>query len=232
MPYCGNCGTANNPEYKFCQNCGFPLLQPAQPTYTVPPPPPPPPPPTQPTVNIPIQEPAQRGYSENVMGVMLLRKPKSMGRYDTYTGIVTTHRLIFAQMTSEMLNRATQAARDQAKAEGRGFWGQWEEQLKASYGYTNRYLHMDPNAALAETPGNFFVNNKDISEVKIKIKDLHKPGDKIHRREFELEIHSIHGKYEFRMDKHNEYVNLLKQVYREKLKMPFGYFTSGVTINL
>lgn len=229
MPYCGNCGTANNPEYKFCQNCGFPLSQQqSQLNYNVVPPPPP-----QLTVNTPIQEQAQGGYSENVIGVMLLRNPKSMGRYDTYTGIVTAHRLIFAQMTSEMLNRAIQAARDQAKAEGKGFWGQWEEQLKASYGYINRYLHMDPNVALAETPGNFFVNNTDITELKIKIKDLRRPGDKIHRREFELEVHSFRGKYEFRMDQNNEYVNLLKQVYGEKLKMPFGYFaTGGVTINL
>jgi hypothetical protein len=166
------------------------------------------------------------------MGVMLLRKPKSMGRYDTYTGIVTTHRIIFAQMTSDMINRAVQAARDQAKAEGRGFWGQWEEQLKASYGYTSRYLHMDPNAALAETPGNFFVNNTDITELKIKIKDLRGPGNKIHSRELELEVHSFRGKYEFRMDHRNEYVNLLKQVYGEKLKMPFGYSATGFTINL
>ncbi|MCX8151014.1 MAG: zinc ribbon domain-containing protein [Candidatus Bathyarchaeota archaeon] len=229
MPYCGNCGAANNHEYKFCQNCGFPLLQQqAQPSYYIPPPPP-----TQPTAEIPIQQPLQKSYSESVMGVMLLRNPKSMGRYDTYTGIVTTHRLIFAQMTSEMLNTAIQIAKDQAKAEGKGFWGQWGDQLKAAYSYTNRYLHMDPNAALSETPGNFFVNNMDIKEVEIKIKDLHKPGEKIHRHEFELEIHTPHGNYKFRMDNRKEYLSLLKQTYGEKMRMPFGYFpTEGFTINL
>jgi hypothetical protein len=190
-------------------------------------PPPPPPPSYQPVVNMPVQAPVQRSYGENVIGVMLLRKPKSMGRYDTYTGVVTTQRLIFAQMTSEMLTNAIQAARDQAKSEGRSFWGQWEEQLKASFGYTKRYLSMDPNATLAETPGNFFVNNADIREVKLNLKNLHRGNESVKLLEFELEVHNPQGKYEFRMDERDEYVNLLKQVYGERVKMPFGYFSSG-----
>ena len=190
-------------------------------------PPPPPPPSYQPVVNVPVQAPVQRSYGENVIGVMLLRKPKSMGRYDTYTGVVTTQRLIFAQMTSAMLTNAIQAARDQAKNEGRGFWGQWADQLRASFGYTQRYLSMDPNAALAETPGNFFVNNADIREVKLNVKNLYRGNEPVQLHEFELEVHNPQGKYEFRMDERDEYVNLLKQVYGERVKMPFGYFSSG-----
>ena len=205
----------------------MPQQQQVQPTHGMPPPPPPPPSTYQPAMNAPVQAPVQGGYGENVVGVMLLRKPKSMGRYDTFTGVVTTRRMIFAQMTSDMLKDAIQAARDQAKSEGRGFWGQWEEQLKASFGYTKRYLSMDPNAALAETPGNFFVSNADIREVKVKLKDLHRQGDTVQRHEYELEVHFSQGKYEFRMDKNDEHVNLLKQVYGERLKVPFGYFSSG-----
>lgn len=196
-----------------------------QPTYDVPPPPPPPT--YQPTASQPVQTPTYGGYGEQVVGVMLLRKPKSMGRYDTYTGIVTTHRMIFAQMTSQMLNTAIQEARDQAKAEGRGFWGQWEEQLRASFGYTKKYLSMDPNAAVAETPGNFFVNNADIREVKVNLKNLHRAGDTVQRHEFELEVHFSQGRYTFRMDKNDDCVKMLKQVYSERLRVPFGYFSSG-----
>ncbi|HKZ88279.1 MAG TPA: hypothetical protein VJ066_03855 [Candidatus Bathyarchaeia archaeon] len=39
-------------------------------------------------------------------------------------------------MTREMLKDAIQTARDHAKLEGKGFLGQWEEQLKASFGCT------------------------------------------------------------------------------------------------
>jgi hypothetical protein len=97
------------------------------------------------------------------VGVILLRKPKSLGRYDTYSGVLTNQRVIFAQMTSEMLTRAAQEARDQAKAEGKGFWGQWSDQLKGTFGYTKKYLTMPPQAILAETPGNFALNNNTIN---------------------------------------------------------------------
>jgi hypothetical protein len=86
---------------------------------------------------------------------------------------------------------------------------------------------MDPNAAVSETPGNFFVNNADIREVKVKLKDLHRQGDAVQRHEFELEVHFSQGKYAFRTDKNDEYVKLLKQVYGERLRMPFGSFSSG-----
>jgi hypothetical protein len=166
-----------------------------------------------------------RTFTENVLGVLLLRKPKSLGRYDTYTGVLTNQRIIFAQMTSEMLKNAIQPARDQAKAEGKGFWGQWEEQLKVSFNYTHKYLRMDPNMALAETPGNFAVNNDGIREIKLKLKDL-KKGQQVHLHEFEIEIVLNAGYHAFRMDRNDDYVRFLKQVFGEKVKMPFGYFGS------
>ncbi len=184
----------------------------------------PPPAPLQPSMNGP-QMPPQRNYIEKALGVILLRKPKSLGRYDTFTAVVTGQRMIFAQMTSEMLKDSIQAARDQAKAEGKGFWGQWEEQLRASFSYSQRYLSMDPAAALSETPGNFAVNNDAIREIKLNLKNISR-GQQTQLHEFEIEIASASGRYEFRMDERNDYVNLLKMVYGEKVKTPFGYFSS------
>jgi hypothetical protein len=192
----------------------------------LPPPPPPPPPPGF----IPY---SSGGDSERVVGVILLRKPKSLGRYDSFTGVVTNLRLIFAQMTGEMVKEAIQQAREQAKAEGKGFWGQWEEQLKASFGYTQRYLNMAPNAILSETPGNWAVNNDTIHEVKLNLKHINRGQGQHELHEFELEVSSMQGKFEFRMDERNEYVDLLKQVCGEKVKMPFGYFSAkGVRFRL
>ncbi|MFB3890375.1 MAG: hypothetical protein ACE14S_12885, partial [Candidatus Bathyarchaeia archaeon] len=181
-------------------------------------PPPPPPPPSS-------HAPVQQGYGETILGVMLLRKPKSMGRYDSYTGIVTSQRMVFAQMTGDMLKDSIQAARDQAKAEGKGFWGQWEEQLRASFTFTQRYLTMDPAAALTETPGNFAVDNSATREVKLRLKDINK-GAQTHMHEFELEISSNTGTCTFRMDKRDEYVQLLKRAYGERVKTPLGYLSS------
>jgi hypothetical protein len=130
-----------------------------------------------------------QGGGETTVGVVLFRKPKSLGRWDTYTGVVTSQRLIFAQMTNEMLKTAVQQSRDQAKAEGKGFFGQWSEQLKATRGYSQRYLTMPPQTILAETPGNFELYNNSISEIKVKLKR----DSEGHVHELEVEIHSTTG---------------------------------------
>ena len=253
MPYCENCGSQINPNTKFCGNCGAarnqpsttkpPVnTQPAQPkrerlSYYSPPSPTstPPPSPPQPimqpsTVQAPVRmQPApvmpQTG-SEATVGVIVFRRMKSLGRYDAYTGVVTSQRLIFAQITSEMLKTAVQQSRDQAKADGKGFWGQWSDQLKATWGYSQRYLTMPPQSILAETAGNFELYNNTISEIKVKLK-----GDQEgQRQEFEVEIHSTAGKYEFHMDENSDLTNLLKRVYGDRVKMPFGYFSKSINV--
>jgi hypothetical protein len=103
--------------------------------------------------------------------------------------------------------------------------------MKASYGFSQRYFSMAPQAILTETPGNFAVDNNLTSEVKIKIKDTMSNGQ-VYRSEFEMEIHSSQGKYEFIMDQRNDYIKLLKQVYGERVKMPFGYFSRDINIHL
>jgi hypothetical protein len=181
----------------------------------------------QPVASMPMR--SQQG-TEATVGVILFRKMKSMGRYDAYAGVVTSQRLIFAQLTSQMLNAAAQQARDQAKAEGKGFMGQWKEQLKGSFGYTNRYLTMLPDAIVAETPGNFAISNNQISQINIHLKGGSSEGGE--QRHLESEIHSSMGTYKFSMDENSGFVDLLKRVYDNRVKMPFGYFSKSVNIKL
>jgi hypothetical protein len=236
MPYCKNCGRLADPSFKFCETCGASLTEPgiqqSQTNSNLPLPPPPPgyQPPSyqqpiaysQPKTQMPI---LGQPTPEAVVGVILLRKPKSMGRYDTFTGVVTSHRFILAQMTSQMLTDAAMQARTQAKAEGRGFFGQWEEQLRASFNYTQRYLTMNPLAILNETPGNFALDNNAIQEIKLSLKNINR-GNETQMHEFEIQIISTQGRYQFKMDEHDQHVKLLKQVYGERVKMPFGYISS------
>jgi hypothetical protein len=261
MPYCENCGQKINPDAKFCGNCGVartqaattkPLVntQPPQPkrerlSYYSPPSTSPASAPvpivqTQPPMmQVPIAQASPRVQpqpaiimpqvsGEATVGVILFRKPKSLGRWDTYTGVVTSQRLIFAQMTSEMLKTTMQQSRDQAKAEGKGFFGQWSEQLKATLGFSQRYLSMPPQSILAETPGNFELYNNAISEIKVKLKR----GSEGYIHELEVEIHSTAGKYEFRTDENSDFTDLLKLVYDNRVKMPFGYFSKSINIKL
>jgi hypothetical protein len=253
LPYCENCGTQINPETNFCKNCGAklnPMLVPrpvetasVQPTAPAPQPTPvqpqaQPTPAYQPPQATPApmyQQPqpasqaapnvqARAPQQSQVIAAIAFRKPKSFGRYDSFTGVITPYQLIFAQMTGDMVKDAAMQARDQAKAEGKGFLGQWSDQLKASFGYTKKYLTMSPAAIIAETPGNFAIDNNSISEIKMKTRYLDQDNT---RYEWEVQIHSYAGKYEFRLDDNNDYVELLKRVYPDRVKMPFRYFSKG-----
>ena len=58
----------------------------------------------------------------------------------------------------------------------------------------------------------------------MKLKDT---GTQTNPREFEIEIKSSAEKYKFRMDENGDYVKALKQIYGDKVKTPFGYFSAG-----
>jgi hypothetical protein len=222
MPYCENCGNELTSASKFCGRCGSRVNVETQAPPAVSPAP-------VGAKPLPAAQGGNAAKSEPVLGVIVLRKPKSLGRYDSFSGVLTNQRLIFAQMTGDMLKDAIKQAREQAKAEGKGFFGQWGEQLKASAAYSSRYLDMSPSDVLSETPGNFAVSNNAVSEVKLKLKDT---GNQANLREFEIEVKSSSGKYEFRMDENSDYVKVLKQVYGDRVKTPMGYFGGGLKFKI
>jgi len=195
------------------------------PTY--PPPPPPPQVAYQPAAQpwVAPQPWTAPSYGERAVGVIdSVKQYKSFGRYDAFTLVLTTQRMIVARLTGDMMKNATMMAGAQAKAEGKGALGQWAAGLKQSFGgYAQRYLQMNPASILAETPGNFAIDSNSISEIKLKIKEERR-GGRLFSSEFEIEIHSAYGKQEFRMDMDDNHVDLLKQVYGDRVKMPFGYF--------
>ncbi len=133
-------------------------------------------------------------------------------------------------MTSEMLTAAAQQARDQAKAEGKGFWGQWADQLRGTLGYTKKYETMQPQAILAETPGNFALYNNTISQIDVHLRGAHRESNQ--RREFKIYIHSSAGTYEYHMEENSDFTDTLKRVYGDRVKMPFGYFGKSINIKI
>jgi hypothetical protein len=153
---------------------------------------------------------------ERAIGAILLKKPKSMGRWDTYAAVITTRKMIFAQITKDIVKRAIEEARQKAKAEGKGFLGQWSAQLGASFNYARRYLNMEPSDILSETPGNFYIENDAIREIKIKReRSMHGGPD-----ELKVEISASSGRYDFTLDNSSD-VKLLKQVYGDRVRSPF-----------
>ncbi len=155
------------------------------------------------------------------------KRMKSLGRYDSFAIVVTTRRMVIAQLTSAMLTQATNDAREKAKSDGKGFFGAWGAQLKTAFTYSGKYLEMSPESIIAETPGNFAIENSAILQIKVDLKKDNRGSNTMQNKDFELHIETPSGTYTYRTDDNDKYTNLLKQVYGERVKMPFGYFSKG-----
>jgi hypothetical protein len=144
---------------------------------------------------------------------------------DTYTVIVTDRRMILARLTQAMMNTAITEAQAKARAEGKGFFGAWADQLAASFGFAKKYETMPPDAALAETPGNFALENSRIR--LIKVSEVRSNDDDATSHDLRLEIDSADGSFAYVISEDDRFTTLLQNVYGDRVKMPFGLFKAG-----
>lgn len=93
-----------------------------------------------------------------------------------YILVLTQRRVIFVHITSVMMKQLVNDARDDAKSEGKGFFGQWGAQLGAYSKFAQRYMEMSPEDALAESPENFAVERADIKKSKLKAGSMNEDG--------------------------------------------------------
>ena len=165
---------------------------------------------------------------EEVIGVIAnARKVKFLGAsWDTWNIVITSRRMIMVQMTAAMINAAVAEAQARARAEGKGFFGIMKDQISAQFRYAVRYETMNPDMALAETPGNISVGNERITAVSMKLRDTGS-GD-MEYTEFRMTVESADGKFEYMIAEDDRYIILLKQVYGDRVHMPFGYIRLGV----
>lgn len=85
------------------------------------------------------------------------------------TLVLTERRVIFAHTTSQMTRQLVADARDGAKADGKGFLGQWGAQLGAYGAFAQRYLEMDPDVTLAESSENVAIESTAIRKAQLKV---------------------------------------------------------------
>ena len=152
--FCASCGSPLGQGDVFCTKCGTRASEPpAQVAYAP----------------QPAAAPAPSG--ERILAVIggLTLVGGFMGlKQKSYTLVITERRLVFAELTKEKVTAAVNAARDQAKAEGKGFFGQWGAQIGSTMTYSQAYWQMSPDAALAETPGNWAVDRSQFQGAKFR----------------------------------------------------------------
>ena len=139
--FCSACGAVLSPGHAFCTACGARVDAPAA------------------------------ASDERIVAVVgnLTEISGFMGvKSKTYTLVITESRIIFARLTKERMSAMVNAARDEAKSAGKGFFGQWGAQIGSSMKYHEAYWQMTPAAALAETEGNFAIDRSAIRGMKYK----------------------------------------------------------------
>ncbi|MGB3908718.1 MAG: hypothetical protein WBL02_09855 [Methanomethylovorans sp.] len=145
-----------------------------------------------------------------------LRKPKLMGfANDSFTLIVTEEQSIFAKLTTEIMKKVVEDARQQAKKEGKGFFGQWGSQITGGMNYAQRYINMEPDEILKEDPANFFISNSSIDSVKIRYRDTD-DEDSSGKSEWTVTIQARSQKLKFNYD--TDPKNELKRAYGELVR--------------
>ncbi|HSQ93800.1 MAG TPA: hypothetical protein VLL74_05870 [Methanoregula sp.] len=171
--------------------------------------------------------PPVAGSGEEVIGVIAsARKVRFLGAsWDTWNIVITNRRMIMVRMTSAMLTAAVAEAQAQARAEGKGFFGIMKDQLTAQFRFAVRYETMDPDKALAETPGNLAVANERISAITMKLKTG--GSDETEYNEFGMTVESADGEFGYMIAEDDRYIALLNEGYGDRVHMPSGYFRVG-----
>jgi len=201
---CSSCGAPVSATTKFCGGCGAPV-----------------------GASFPAGPVTAPASGEEILGIIPnARKMKMMGMaYDTFTLVVTGRRMIHAQLTQAMLTSAIAEAQEKAKAEGKGFFGVWGDQMAASFGFAKRYETLSPDVALAETPGNIAIENSRITSVVVS--EVRSNDDDGSSNQLRLKITSADGSFEYVIAEDDRFTTLLKNVYGDRVKLPFGLFKAG-----
>jgi hypothetical protein len=160
-----------------------------------PPPPPPPPPPPAPLAE--TVQPSQPSASstgpsagasggEQIAGIIpAIRRKTGLFSSKTYSLVVTDRRILFAEITQQMATQAAKDAAEEAKAQGKGFFARAAQTALSGYRIYQKYWQMAPEAILAETPGNYAVELRDIVSVRVRAG----MWDEVHDRQNQDEMH-------------------------------------------
>ena len=111
--------------------------------------------------------------AEQVKGVIIaVRRKTGLFSSKVYNLMVTDRRIVFAQLTKEMLHQAAADAARESKQEGKGFLTRTWATATSSRRVHQRHAEMDPQAVLAETPGNFGLALNDIKSIRFNTRTV------------------------------------------------------------
>lgn len=156
--FCSKCGSPLSAGTRFCAQCGTPVQpMPAAPAPAVP----------STVVQVNVAAPAQP--FERIVGIITVQQRKGfMGAAtETYNMIVTPSRLALVFVSNKEMQQAVVVARDQARAEGKGFFGQMGAQMGWLNVLYRRYEQAPIDASLAGAPGSFVIASQEVRSIRL-----------------------------------------------------------------
>jgi len=193
--FCVQCGAQLGPNDQFCGQCGQPAPQMAP---SAPPVGSAPPMPAAPTFAPPTQQlmPRTQAREDAILGIIdsVQRSSGFMGiKKESFNLIVYADRLLFAAVSKQMANEAVQQARQSAKSEGKGFFGQWGAQMGWMKVICEQYRTMTMSEILASYPGSFCIDNAHIKRIRFRLVS----DAENNRHEQEMRINTTAQKHRF-----------------------------------
>ena len=115
---------------------------------------------------------------------------------DTFTLVMTPSRLIFAYLDKSRMQQLVTQARDHAKAQGKGFFGQIGAQLGWVKLLEQQLYNTAPNQILADDSRSFSIPNQVISKVRVRQMIDDETGT---QNSIQVVIQATSGKYKFQV---------------------------------
>lgn len=149
--------------------------------------------------------------SEEIVGIIPNTHAGFFGQ-KAYNLIVTNQRLIVAELTSDMLKKEAEKARQESKEQGDGFLKRWAKTATSGTSFYQRYFSMPIDSILNENPSNYSISVNDVKKIRIKIGTMYDDGKKTPN---EIRIKWSNGKENFRFSSisSNEVKSILKKTF-------------------
>lgn len=188
---CPRCGGVVSVGARFCGACGVAVMAPPSvaPPVGMPPP--------------PSMAPAYAPPEQILVTIPEARVKTGLFGSEMYVLVVTDRRLIGAKVTGDLLKRIIEEARAGAKAEGGGFFRQWAAQIGASVTLGRRYGRMQPDAILAETPGNWMLLPNQARSIKVERRRRDDEDRGMHSTHLRIKLETPSGTTTYETDTEN-----------------------------
>jgi hypothetical protein len=134
----------------------------------------------------------------------------------TYSLVITPSRLIFAHLDKRRMQDLVAQARADAKAQGKGFFGQMGAQLGWVRTLEQQIASSAPDQILAQDPNSFTIPNHAIS--KIRLRQSVDPENQTSNY-IQIVIHTSSGKQRFQLPTR---MNVSRRELKRRLQQSLG----------